>query len=333
MENAISLTKIGNLKIGKVRNGTPIATERILVTLPTKNNEENFTIFPGFKEEGEEKVNITLPFDNNELNFEVNYVGFSTIGEVDYIIKVKDFGEDILMYPLSNESGEEKVINLGEFTEELQEKLGLERTGFLKAYVEGVSGLGEVFYFKTKSANTIKVIQDQLKILSSLTGGKIAGIPLVMKPMKKDTGDNSIIYISISFRETRGAFSALEETLAKRNNLHFVDINAFETLYKESRELSGEDIVAFEDLEGVELKMETNTEVEIAEIENKAKETKSEEEEFVSAFFKEKEIEIPIVQGVAVLNKLNGDVDKFEEFFSEKKTLADVLKFIAKKDN
>ena len=331
MENAISLTKIGNLKIGKVRNGTPIATERILVTLPTKNNEENFTIFPGFKEEGEEKVNITLPFDNNELNFEVNYVGFSTIGEVDYIIKVKDFGEDILMYPLSNESGEEKVINLGEFTEELQEKLGLERTGFLKAYVEGVSGLGEVFYFKTKSANTIKVIQDQLRILSSLTGGKIAGIPLVMKPMKKDTGDNSIIYISISFRETRGAFSALEETLAKRNNLHFVDINAFETLYKESRELSGEDIVAFEDLEGVELKMETNTEVEIAEIENKAKETKSEEEEFVSAFFKEKEIEIPIVQGVAVLNKLNGDVDKFEEFFSEKKTLADVLKFIAKK--
>ena len=40
----IRLPKIGNLKLGLVRNGKPIATSRILVTKATKEGLENFKI-------------------------------------------------------------------------------------------------------------------------------------------------------------------------------------------------------------------------------------------------------------------------------------------------
>lgn len=341
MKNILSLTKVGNLKLGKVKNGSPIATDRILVTLPTKENTENFKIIPGFNEEGEESVEISLPFDKIDLNFEVFYVGFAKINDIEYIMKAKDFGENLYLYPLNIEDFDQKIIDMGELTKEIQEKYQLKRTGFLKAYLNGYSGFGEVFYFKTGSINSIKTIQDQLRIISALTNGQIAGIPLVMRPIKKDIEDKTITYISLTVKspnENGGIFnlaqtdnmSYLSHWIDKREN-SLVDFEAFQDLYEESREVADEDLIKFEDLKNPKIEIETNAEAEIAEIENKAGNKElTKEEVFVKDFFEENKIGIPALQGVAVLKHLNGNEEEFKKYFSESRTLADVLSFITK---
>lgn len=337
MKDLISLTKVGNLKLGRVKNGKPIATERILVTLPTKENQENFKIMPGFNEEGETEVNITLPFDDPELNFEVNYVGFATVDEVEYIVKVHDFGEDVILYPLNVEDFDKPAINMGEFTNEMQEKLQLRKTGFLKAHLIGYSGFGEVFYFKTHSINSIRAIQDQLKILTALTGGKMAGIPLVMRAIKKDVNNEQIVYASISFKgESSSLFDFAKENtvpslgswIEKRKESP-VDIKAFEAIYKESRTLKEDEVIPFEELKNVKFEINTNTEAEIAQIQTEAeKQDMSDEEKFVIEFFKEKEItKIPTTVGLGLYKTLANE-EKFVEYFKEERTLPEITKYM-----
>jgi hypothetical protein len=334
MKNLLSLTKVGNLKIGIVRNGKPIATERILVTTPTKENEENFKILRGFNEEGEEEVNVTLPFDDINLNFEVNYVSFATINEIEYILKAQDFGDKILAYPLNPEDFDKKIIDMGELSNEKIEHFGMRRTGFLKVHLNGYSSFGEVFYYKTSSINTIRAITDQLKILSALTNGKIAGIPLVMRPIKKDVNEKQIVFISIGFKggvnhenfNILGGNLSLSDFIEKRKHSK-VNYAALEDLYKESRTPIEEEIEAFENLKNAKIEVDKNTEAEIKEIENEAeKKEKGPEEIFVKEFFKEKEITaIPLSVGVGLFKSMKTE-EEFKEYFEEEKTLADVVK-------
>jgi len=226
----LSLTKIGNLKIGLVSKGRPIATERILVTKATKNNQENFTIYPGFNPEGENELEVKLPFNDPELNFEVSYTSFGKIGEDNYLFKAKDFGEKVYAIPYEKE--ELLTFDMGVLNEELQKKLKMEKTGFLRVMVPGVSGYGEVFFFKTKSVNTIAAIQSELKILHTLMGG-LYDLPLVIKPIKKDTEEGSFVFMSISLKDSSSEFIA--EYLEKSEKIH-KRVKKLEKLYKKERE-------------------------------------------------------------------------------------------------
>lgn len=200
MNNLLSLTKIGNIKIGKTVNGNPLALEKILVTRATKEYEENFQVYPGFEKEGLEELEITLPFNDIDLNFEVNYVSFVEVDKVDYIAKAKEIGESIILYPLHPEDFDKDSIDLGKLTEDISKQYNFKLTGFLKVMLPGVSGYGEVFYFKTSSVNTIRAISDQLKLTKSLLGGNLANIPLLLKPVKKDLQDGKqIVFLSISY--------------------------------------------------------------------------------------------------------------------------------------
>lgn len=338
MKHILSLPKIGNLKLGVVRNGAPIQTSRILVTLPTKEGSENFKIYPGFNEEGEEKVDITLPFDSPELNFEVNYVGFLVINDIEYIAKAKDLGEPLYFYPMNPENFNEKVIDAGELTDELIEKYNMVKTGFLKVMLRGVSGFGEVFYFKTKSVNSIRAISDQMAIISALTGGKLAGLPLVLKPVKKDVGDKQIVYMSLSYDSNMfsGGFPSLfsMSSADMKNYINDrksspINIAAFEELYVNSRNLEEDDIVALADLTDVNIKIERDAEKEISEIITESEKAEmSEEELYVTNLFQEKEYDIPVPMGLAVLNSLNGNRVSFEEYMETNPTPSQCAKKI-----
>jgi len=325
-KNLLSLVKIGNLKIGLVKNGKPIATERILVTEPTKDNTENFTIMHGFNVEGEESVKITLPFDKPELNFEVNYVIFAKINDIEYMIKAEKIGAPLLAYPLNIEDFDKKVINMGKLSAALIKKYQLKRTGFLKAHLVGVSGYGEVVYFKTQSANSIRSIQDQLNALTALTKGNIAGLELEIRALKKDINEKEIVYVSVSYRGD--IITGLGEYLEQRDNSK-VSIAAFEKAYEASRKLAEKDIEDLKEMKDVKVEIDTSKESEIDELTDAAnKENEkalSEEGEYVKELFEKNGIvKIPVPVGVNALKSFETK-EEFEEFFSEERTLADVI--------
>lgn len=308
----LSLTKIGNLKLGIVKNGKPIQTTRILVTRPTKEGGENFQILDGFNPEGEEKVNIRLPFDDISLNFEVNYVGFLTIDGKEYISKAEDIGKDILLYPLNVEDFELDIINAGKLTEKKIVSYNMEKTGFLKCMLEGYSGLGEVFYLKTKSINTIRAINDQLKLLKALTRGALAGIPLTLKPIKKDVGEKQVLYVSISFNQDM--LFDLGDYVYERENSP-LDFEAFEKLYIEAR--TPDKIVKLSECKDKEFKVEKDTEKEIQELEKEADEAKNElneEEEIIKNLTSE--YPVPFATFLAIYNAMEQNIEEFKEFLN-----------------
>lgn len=317
----ISLVKLGNLKLGLVKNGKPIQTQRILVTRATKEGGENFQILDGFNLDGEEKVEISLPFDDNHLNFEVNYVGFVKVNDVEYISKAKAIGDDLILYPLNVEDFDLPAIKVGPLTEELIGTYNLERTGFLKCMLNKISGFGEVFYFKTKSVHSIRAIEDQLEILKHLTKGKIAGIPLVLKPVKKDIDEKQVLYVSLSFE---GKLNELSEAIKERSN-SYIDFEAFEKAYVESRIPNIRDFDA-----GIEIKVERDTEQEIAEIQNQAEENKKEEtaeEVLMKKLLKDNDIELTVPEQTlyAVFSALKFDEAVFVDFIKTDLTIQSCL--------
>lgn len=327
----ISLTKIGNLKLGVVKNGKPIQTTRILVTHATKEGSENFKILEGFNQEGEEKVNISLPFDSIDLNFEVNYVGFLTINEKEYISKSIGIGEPLYFYPLNIEDFDLPVINAGVLTEKEIEFYNMELTGFLKCMLDGVSGFGEVFYFKTKSINSIRAIKDQLEILSALTDGKLAGIPLCLKPIKKDVKEKQVLYVSISFDQN--ILFDLGDYIEERA-YDLINISAFEKLYRTSREPNN--LVLLEDIkkeEKNEIKIEKDIEQEIKEIEAQAEASnaiQTEEEKELLTLIENVKMSMPIpTKTLLAVYKSFKDTQLFLDFISkEKLTMAECLRQI-----
>lgn len=334
MQNILTFPKIGNLKLGIVRNGKPIQTSRILVTLPTKEGTENFKIYPGFNEDGEDFVKCSLLFDDNKLNFEINYVGFLTIDKVDYIAKAEDIGSILYFYPLNVENFDKKIINAGELTQEKIDLYCLEKTGFLKVMVNDVSGFGEMFYFKTKSINTMKTISDQLNTLSILTNGKIAGMPLVLKPVKKDSGENQVIFLSIAFD---GAIYSNQNRASMDRYLSFRDkskilFDNLEIVYNESRIVDEESQIPLADVDESLIKMNKDVEKEIEIlIRNEENKELSETELYVQELITELQIDLPLGLVVAVLGAFDGDKDSLLEFLKSEPTPSQCIAKINKK--
>lgn len=230
-----NLVKIGNIKIGERRKGQPIVREGLLVTQAVKDNEDEiFLPFPGFNRKGVESLDVVLPFDDGNLNFEVGYVSFATIkfysktykelsqvnkeqadtlednvkydAIVPYIIKeVQDKDANVIMgQPLSEyaQNVEAPFILFGQKNDSLIQELKMEYTGILKCMIHKVSGLGEVFHFKTKSKATINAIQSQLTLLDRLTNHQTAGLVLKMKPYRKQYNKNVFPFIDLALPAT-----------------------------------------------------------------------------------------------------------------------------------
>lgn len=321
MNSYLSLTKIGNLKLGIVNDGQPIQTENILVTLPTKEGTSNFKVFPGFNPKGEKEVEVSLVFNKPELNFEVNWIGFVQIDEAEYIVRATDLGEKLIMSPLYPDINTDmEEMEHGVLTQDKIEEFQMERTGFLKVMLTGVSSFGEVFYLKTKSANSIRAISDQLRILDVLTDGHSAGIPLVIKPIKKDVNDKQVVYVTIGFNgDISKSLSNVVSDL-KNSPLNF---KALENLYEESRESTP--TVRFNDVkEDYEIKVLSNKDSGIAKSVTVSEDEASDPVveyvvELVNSLENTKGI--PLTQFKALFGSYKGNKKAFEEFLSKEENL------------
>lgn len=311
--NNLSLTKIGNLKLGIVNDGQPIQTENILVTLPTKAGLANFKIFPGFCDKGEKKVEVSLAFNKPELNFEVNYVGFLQVDDVDYIIKASEMDEDLKMYPLYPDLNPDMpVISHGKLTNEKISFFNMERTGFLRVMLKDVSSFGEVFYLKTKSINSIRAISDQLRILDTLTDGNSAGIPLVIKPIKKDVNDKQIVYVSIGFEGDVTKDLSDIVTNLKNSSLNFDKV---EEMYEAARE--DYELVNYDDeSENYTFKVLSDGDSGVATIITADSAPASKSAGYIATVMNSLEDTkgIPLPQFEALYNSFKGNKKAFEEF-------------------
>jgi hypothetical protein len=325
----MTLTKKGNLKIGVVRDGKPIQTSTILVTTPTKDGQENFRIMDGFNPDGEKSVSVILPFDKPELNFEVGYVGFANIEEQEYILKATDIGEPLYMIPLYTIDETIKVIRISKnLTHKDIAMYKLEKSGFLQVMVKDISGYGEVFYFKTKSINTIANIQNQLKMYSTLTKGHLAGLELEMSPVRKEIGENEVMYISLAYKGD--IFVGLEEYRKNRANA-VLDISAFEELYSEKFVFN--DFIDMKELDPtVNINFNISAEEELVEMEKEVvKEDNFENLKFLmKEKLKEENFEIfemvPIQLSNQVFLTFDKNIEKFEKFLESKPSVKDFIK-------
>ena len=228
------LVKVGNIKIGELRKGTPITREGLLVTRAVKDNEEeHFLPFEPFTRQGVDKLEIILPFDSPKANFEVGFVSFANIQltqsddspYIPYIIKeYEDKGHSLIIaQPLSEyfEGEDAPYILFGENSPSLIEELRMKYSGFLRCMIKGISGFNEVFHFTTHSKATINAINSQLAFIDSLTGGKTAGLVLEMKAFRKQYKEKVFPFIDIAIpaATTQEMARILKEHLESREFL------------------------------------------------------------------------------------------------------------------
>jgi len=106
--------------------------------------------------------------------------------------------------------------------------------GTLQVLIEGVDQIGGVWKFRTTSWNTVNAILSSLALVKTITGGPLAGIPLVMALSPKTvtiptTGQNMVVFVvSLEYRGPGKELAELGYELAKRRMEHRVRMEAIE---------------------------------------------------------------------------------------------------------
>jgi hypothetical protein len=174
------LNKLGNIKIGGLKNGLPMQYIKIFVTNTSKEGEENFKPFSEDYASGVDYLNVVLPYKKNPLrNFDSGKISFLELnGSIKYYAKI--ISDNILLFPLQpnmkNPSEPLPVINIGE-VKDWEAKLDFKERGILYTqiinstenfgYLDPVGGNG-VFLFKTSSAHSISEIKNTLNLAIGL---------------------------------------------------------------------------------------------------------------------------------------------------------------------
>lgn len=187
------MAEVGRIKIGGLEENfrttsqgqkwqAPTKFDHFVITSMDRDAKNNFTrdeVIHSIIGQQPKELKIRLMYNDIELNFKTElafYQGKTCVcrgnGEVAHRLE-KDTGELI-----------ETACPCPKLE---QEKNGCKPHGVLHCLIEQAMQCGGVYKFATTSWNTIRGIISSLKFISACTGGKIAGLPLTMKYMKKAT--------------------------------------------------------------------------------------------------------------------------------------------------
>jgi len=106
--------------------------------------------------------------------------------------------------------------------------------GTLQVLIEGVDRVGGVWSFRTTSWNTVNAILSSLALIKTISGGPLAGIPLVMVLSPKTvtiptTGQSMVVFIvSLEYRGPETELAELGYELARRRVEHKVRMEVVE---------------------------------------------------------------------------------------------------------
>ena len=112
--------------------------------------------------------------------------------------------------------------------------------GTLQVLIEGVNRVGGVWSFRTTSWNSVNAILSSMALIKTISGGPLAGIPLVMVLSPKTvtipmTGQSMVVFIvSLEYRGTESELADLGYEIARRRIENRVKM---ETVEVEARRL------------------------------------------------------------------------------------------------
>ena len=238
------LAEIGKIKIGghgekrKGKNGDfrlPVKFNHFVVTTLEKDNNDNFkqnkTIMDKLGKEPTE-IDIILCYDNIELNFLSSLSFYSgrkcaCRGDGEKAIRQFKTGKkDKKGFDIT----EPKQIDCNPNTCEYLIDHKCKPNGLLSVMLPSANYIGGVYKWRTTSWNSVQNILSALTVISTKTGGKLAGIPLTLQFAKKWTADHgNVPTVNIIFK---GGDAELDKAVTKeigRREKFKIDIKRIET--------------------------------------------------------------------------------------------------------
>lgn len=216
-----ALPERGKIKIGergevrKAKNGNdyqlPMKLDHFKITTLEVGKDGNFNVDEvAHKTLGEKptEIPVTLIYDDPDLNFPSRYASYD--GR-----KLYCSGDGENAQRLNDDGKGHKTVAC---TCPLQDPAytgarKCKMNGSLSVLINGVSGVGGVYKFRTTSYNTIVGILSTMSFLRTLTGGPLAGIPLklVVRPKQATAPDGKQQTIYVVGLEYAGDMSDLQK--------------------------------------------------------------------------------------------------------------------------
>jgi hypothetical protein len=163
------------------------------------------------------EIPVRLLYDDPDLNFFTRYACYRGT-------RCWCSGDGETAQRLSGENGNYKPVPC---PCELQDPMyqGKEKCktlGTLQVLIEGVNRVGGVWSFRTTSWNSVNAILSSMALIKTISGGPLAGIPLVMVLSPKTvtiptTGQSMVVFIvSLEFRGAESELADLGYEIARR---------------------------------------------------------------------------------------------------------------------
>ena len=206
------LQEVGKIKIGnkgavrKSASGNdwqaPQKLDHFLITTLERGKDNNYIVDERLQEkfggEGCKSIPVRLIYDDISLNFASRYICYygkrvfcSGDGEEaqrlqqngSYVARGCTCGRQDPKY--AGDNGSNGADNVGGNNGKGKCKIN----GILSVIIDGADSVGGVWKFRTTSYNTVVGIMSSLALISRITGGRLAGIPLNMTVSPKTTQD------------------------------------------------------------------------------------------------------------------------------------------------
>lgn len=217
---APGLPERGKIKIGRKgkeitsRQGNkfqpPQKLDHFLITTLERGQDGNFTIDPDAHEmfgEQPKQIPIRLLFDDPTLNFQSRYVAYTG--------KTMNRSCDGETCEKRQEDGSYQLCDCQCVRLARDDKRRCKLNGVLSVMIEGAHAVGGVWKFRTTSYNTVKGIMSSLSLIRSITGGPLAGLPLIMRVAPRTVvspSDGRIQTVHIVSIEFAGTMEELKAT-------------------------------------------------------------------------------------------------------------------------
>lgn len=205
------LQEVGKVKIGnkgaKRTSGSgsewqpPQKLDHFLITTLERGNDGNYVLDQRLHQKfgtAPKSIPVRLIYDDIALNFATRYICYygKTVfcsGDGEYAQRLQKGGTHITR---ACPCGRQDPKYAGDDGQNGPDEIGGSNTkgkckinGILSFIIDGADSVGGVWKFRTTSYNTVVGIMSSLALISRITGGRLAGIPLNMTVSPKTTQD------------------------------------------------------------------------------------------------------------------------------------------------
>jgi hypothetical protein len=196
-------------------------------------------------------IPVRLLYDQIELNFQCRYVCF--IGKSMWCA-----GDGEAAWRLNGQDGKRTVVECpcGRQAPDYQGNDRCKINGVLSVIIDGVDRVGGVWKFRTTSYNSVTGILSSLALIKRITGGPLAGIPLVLTLNPKTVitpTDGRAMNVWVVGLEYRGAIQELQDIGYKQALNDAKHYERIMNIEEEARRLISHDPIRMDDEDPAEI--------------------------------------------------------------------------------